>query len=98
MIQIKFIHENEIVALETATNEFLQTVETESVKDIKYDFEELVAIVQYELIEEWKNHMCCDCMYWDDGGETGVSGICHETGQRKRFNYKSCKCFKDVRG
>ena len=98
MIQIKFIHANEIVALETATNEFLQTVETESVKDIKYDFEELVSIVQYELIEEWKDRMCCECRYWDDGGETGTTGLCHEHGQRRRFNYKACKCFKDVRG
>ena len=98
MIQIKLINENEIVALEAATNEFLQTIDTESVKDIKYDFEEMVAIIHYVLVEEWKNHMCCDCQYWDDGGETGVSGICHENGQRRRFNYKSCKCFKDVRG
>lgn len=98
MIQIKFINENEIAALETATNEFLQTVETESVKDIKYDFEEMVAIVQYERIEEYLKRICCDCQYWDDGGETGTVGICQEHGQRRRFNYKACKCFKDVRG
>lgn len=97
MIQIKFINENEIAALETATNEFLQTVETESVKDIKYDFEEMVAIIQYELIEEYLKRMCCDCRYWDDGGETGTVGMCQEHGQRRRFNYKACKCFKDVR-
>lgn len=98
MIQIKFIHANEIVALETATNEFLRTVDSETVKDIKYDFEELVAIVQYDLIAEWKNRMCCECQYWDDGGEPTTSGLCHECGQRKRFNYPACKCFKDVRG
>ena len=98
MIQVKFINANEIVELETATNEFLQTVKAEAIKDIKYDFDELVSIVQYEFVEDWKNHMCCDCQYWDDGGDTSVTGICHETGQRRRFNCKSCEHYKDIRG
>ena len=98
MVQIKFVDSVEIEGLERAINDFLKTVESDAVKDIRVDFKELTATIQYELVEEWKKRMCCECQYWDDGGETSTSGICHEHGQRRRFNYKACECFKDVRG
>jgi len=98
MIQVKFVDDVEIEGLEKAINDFLATIESETVKDICVDFKEMTATIQYDIAEAWKNRMCCECQYWDDGGETTTSGICHETGQRRRFNNKACKCFKDFRG
>lgn len=97
MIQIKIVDDVEIEGLQDAVNDFLKTVDSEAVKDIKVDFNEMTATILYEMIEHWKKRMCCECQYWDDGGETTTSGICHEHGQRRRFNYPACECFKDVR-
>ena len=98
MVQIKLIQSKDIEALNASVNEFLAFVDSEEVSNIEFYFKELVAVIQYEKKEQWKGRLCCDCKYWDDGGETSTSGLCHERGQRRRFNNPSCKCFKDVRG
>lgn len=98
MIQIKVVTGMTVEELQTAANEFLTTLQDEAVKDVKINAPEGIATILYVYQEEWENHMCCDCQYWDDGGEMTTSGICHECGKRRRFNNKACKCFKDVRG
>ena len=98
MLQIKIITVTHLSELDTTVNEFLATLDDEAVKDIKTDIEKGTATIQYIIKEAWKNRLCCDCQYWDDGGETSVTGICHCTGKRRRFNNSSCKSFKDVRG
>lgn len=101
MLQVKILQEHEVTDLNKSINDFLATIKSEDVKGIQYELSDipLIAIVQYELTEPWSNELCCDCKYWDDGGSTSnVSGLCHECGQRRRFNCKACKHFKDVRG
>lgn len=101
MLQVKILQECEVNDLNKSINDFLANINSEDVKDIKYKLSDipLIAIIQYELVEEWTKELCCDCQYWDDGGSTSnVSGLCHEHGLRKRFNCKACKAFKDVRG
>jgi len=96
MLKVKFVRGKDMETLEANVNEFLALLSSEAVRDIKPDGAS--ALILYECEEAWKNRMCCECQYWDDGGETTTSGICHECGQRRRFNYKACECFKDVRG
>lgn len=99
MLQVKVISTAIETDLENEINLFLTTVETDAVKDIKVDLFSNTAIIQYELVEEWQSALCCDCQYWDDQGDSAsTSGLCHECGQRRRFNCKACKCFKDIRG
>lgn len=98
MLQIKLIPGKDIESLNNAVNAFLAVLSDEAVKDIKTDLDRMIAFIEYSTNEEWKKRMCCECQYWDDGGETGTSGMCQECGQRRRFNCKACECFKDVRG
>ena len=99
MLQVKVISTVQVKDLESSINEFLTTVDAETVKDINIDVLDGTAVIQYEIVEEWKKALCCDCQHWDDGGSTSnVSGLCHECGQRRRFNCRACKQFKDVRG
>ena len=100
MIQIKLIQGGDLKTLNDNVNETLAGIPSDAIKEpIKFDFSEMVAIIQFELIEEWKNRMCAECRYFDDGGEpSAVSGLCQEHGWRRRFNNKACECFKDVRG
>ena len=99
MLQVKVISTVQVTDLESSINEFLTTVDAEAVKNIDVDVLDATAVIQYEIIEEWTKALCCDCQHWDDGGSTSnVSGLCHECGQRRRFNCRACKQFKDVRG
>lgn len=98
MVQIKLLEGVDIRSLNDACNKFLAGIDEDAVRDIRADYKEMVALIEYVTEEIWKKRMCCECQYWDDGGETTTSGICHECGQRRRFNAKACKCFKDVRG
>lgn len=100
MLQVKIVQETEASDLNKSINDFLATIKSEDVKDIKFELSDysLIAIIQYEVVEPWAKAMCCDCQYWDDGGTTDAVGLCHECGQRKRFNCKACTSFKDVRG
>lgn len=95
MLQIKFLQGKDLLTLEEGVNEFLASLSSEEIKDIKR--EECLVTILYERKDAWIGMMCCDCQFWDDGGETTTSGICHECGQRRRFNAKACKSFKDVR-
>lgn len=99
MLQIKIISAYTATELTDKTNEFLATLETEAVKDIKVDTAKMSSVIHYEVKEPWKGQMCGDCKYWDDGGSPdAVSGLCHECGGRRRFNCRACKAFKDIRG
>ena len=105
MLQIKIVEpprewENgKAVSLEDAVNKFLATIEAESVKDIRISDKADKAVIQYEVKEAWKDQMCGDCKYWDDGGSpSAVRGLCHECGGRRRFNCRACKEWKDMRG
>ena len=82
---------------EDKINEFLATIAKEDF--VKIDVKESgFAVLLFEKKETWANRHCCDCKYWDDCGDTAsVSGLCHECGQRRRFNSKACKQFHDFR-
>ena len=97
MEQIKIIREMSKESLSNQTNAFLATLEEGALKDIIPQGNDSI-IILYEVIEQWRKRMCAECKYWDDGGHTdSVSGICHECGQRRRFNCRACKSYKDVR-
>ena len=95
MLQVKFLKGKDTETLENSVNEFLASLSSEAVKDIKPDG--LTTLILYEFKQAWEGNLCCDCQHWDDGGETTTSGLCHQHGQRRRFNYPSCEYFKDVR-
>lgn len=98
MIQIELVEGKNIRSLKNAANDFLKSYDTESIQDISFDFDHMVAVIKYELGAEWVNRICSECQYWDDSGSSdAVSGLCQEHGGRKRFNCKACKEFKDVR-
>ena len=98
MLQIKFVQGKDIESLNDAANEFLASFDEDSIRSIGIDYDKMIALVQYVANAEWKKRMCCECKYWDDGGEPTTSGFCQENGRRRRFDYKACECFKDVRG
>lgn len=97
MLQIQIIKGGLADDLTKAVNDFLATIDGDSVKDLDVDVMEGTAVIQYVIKEAWKGRICCECQYWDDGGETTTSGLCQEHGRRCRFNCKACECFKDVR-
>ena len=95
MLQIKIIQGLE---LDSLVNEFLATIDEDSIKEMDIDVPKQTAIIQYLTNEGWEKRMCCECQFWDDGGETNTTGLCQATGKRIRFNCRACKEFKDVRG
>lgn len=96
MLQIQIIKGDSPEELTKKANEFLATIDGDAVKDLNISpFGECV--IQYVIKEAHVGRMCCECQYWDDGGETTTSGLCHEHGRRCRFNCKACTSFKDVR-
>ena len=101
MLQVKIVQECEVADLNKSINDFLATIKSEDVKDIKYGLSDipLIAIIQYEVTQAYTNRKCYDCELWDDGGDpSSTSGLCHDCGQRRRFNCNACKSFKDIRG
>ena len=72
MLQVKIVQECEVNDLNKSINDFLATIKSEDVKDIKYELSDipLIAIIQYEITEAFVNRKCYDCKYWDDGGST----------------------------
>lgn len=99
MLQINIIPGEGLTDLKDKINSFLATIKSDAVRHIEIDIEHITAIIQYEISEAWKNELCCDCSYWDDGGAPdAVNGLCHEKGGRKRFNCRACEAFKDLRG
>lgn len=98
MLKVKIVAVTKLAELEPAINDFIATLDEEAIKDISIDITKGTAIIQYVAQEEWRNHICADCKYWDDGGSpSAVGGLCHECGTRRRFNCKACKSFKDIR-
>lgn len=100
MLQVNILKGNDRDELMTCINSFLATIDDdEAVKDIKVNETTWTAVIQYKIIEKWVKEKCYDCKYWDDGGDSSsVSGLCHECGQRRRFNCNACKNFVDIRG
>lgn len=98
MVQIKIITVKELATLDAEINGFLATLKDDAAPSINIDIEKGVGTIIYTVNAEWKGRLCCECQYWDDGGEPTTSGLCHECGKRRRFNCKACECFKDVRG
>lgn len=96
MLQIKYVQGKDIETLENNINAFLASLTFEEVKDIRHG--DGIVTILYERKNAWVGMMCCDCKYWDDGGEPTTSGICQECGQRRRFNAKACERYKDLRG
>lgn len=96
MIQIKFVQGKDLLTLETSVNAFLASLSSEELKDIKR--EDCLVTILYEKKDAWVGKLCCDCKYWDDGGEPTTSGLCQECGKRRRFNAKACDRYQDVRG
>lgn len=97
MLQIQIIKGGLAEDLNKKINEFLATIHEDSVRDISVDVMQGTAVIQYVIKEAHVGRMCCECQYWDDGGETTTSGLCHEHGKMCRFNCKACTSFKDVR-
>lgn len=99
MLQVNIVEGMNKDELMEAINDFLKTIDDEAVKDIKVNETTWTAVIQYKVIKQWTKEKCYDCKYWDDGGEpSAVSGLCHECGQRRRFNCKACEKFFDIRG
>lgn len=99
MLQVEIVTGMTAEELKANINTFIATLQDDAVKDIKVEASEGIATILYVIQDEWKKHMCCDCQYWDDQGDNeSTSGLCHECGQRRRFNCKACKYFKDIRG
>ena len=93
-MQVKFIQGYNTATLEKNLNEFLGTLSDNPT--IKYDLNELVAIVEYE--EARKGAICCECRFWDDSNsQDGLIGMCQRCGGRKRFSDKACGKYEDVR-
>ena len=99
MLQINIVEADGKEELTKAVNAFLETIEDdEAVKDIKVNEATWTAVIQYRVIKKWNKEKCYDCRFWDDGGDpSSVSGLCHECGQRRRFNCNACARFEDVR-
>lgn len=98
MDKVKLIQGLDAKDLQEQINSFLATLKDDALKDLNIDMQKMNAIILYKVVEEWQGMICADCKYWDDEGDTSaVSGLCFECGQRRRFNSKACKCFKDIR-
>ena len=82
---------------EDAVNAFLAKIKTENVRHVDVK-ESGFTVILYEAEQTWTNRLCCDCKYFDDGGDpSSIGGVCIECGSRRRFNCKACEHFKDVR-
>lgn len=97
MLQIKFVQGVDMPDLERSTNEALSKIKSENV-EVNCDMDRFLAIIKYDLYEVYKDHICCECMYWDDSGShQSITGFCTLTGKRMRFSCHACPQFKDVR-
>lgn len=98
MLQVKFIYGTDLPDLNEALNKALSDIDSESKPNIKYELNNLMALIEYELHEEYKERLCCECALWDDQGKNdSLNGFCTLTGKRVRFNCRACKRYQDVR-
>ena len=96
MYQVKFVLGVDAPDLTECLNRTLSNLQHDVV-DIKFPDDKTAAII-YEVEEEYKSHLCCDCAMWDDTNSTSnLIGLCQFCGKRKRFNDKACRSFKDIR-
>ena len=99
MFKIEILEGENLKDLQNKVNGFIEPLKADDIKGIDIREGTIVAIIQYEIEEEWRNAKCMDCSQWDDEGKTDtVSGLCHIHGRRTRFNCRACKEFKDIRG
>jgi len=96
MLQTKFILGTDVPDLERSVNDFLSTLSTESV--CKYFPDNCLVVVEYQIHEEYKVSLCCECSLWDSQNRSNLFGFCQLTGDRKRFSCKACPSYKDIRG
>jgi hypothetical protein len=98
MLKLKTVFFSSVKEIDASVNEFLTTIDEDSFRDLKVKEDKGIAFILYEAKEAWKDRMCSECQYWDDGNSSdSVSGLCHECGGRRRFNCRACDRFKDVR-
>lgn len=95
MLQTKFIYGVDLPDLQQNLNKVLSETHSDSI-NVQYFLEQKVAVVEYEIDEDYKNEICCDCAYWN-ASTNNLMGICQYCGQRKRFSDKACTGFVDVR-
>lgn len=96
MLQIMSINGSNLSDLTQGINNALSAIKSNNPQ--VQVLNELSAVIIYEVEEPNKNCLCCDCQYWDDSNNsTGLVGLCHACGGRKRFSDKACDSFKDVR-
>ena len=94
-MRVKFIEGLNIENLENEINRFLAEIPDDPIS-LKYDFENLRAIVEYNSVN--RNAICCECKFWDDGGKhDALIGLCQRCGGRKRFSDKVCGKYEDIR-
>ena len=98
MLQVKFVIGYDLMDLNESLNEALSKIKSENVS-IKYELNNTLAIIEYEVQEAYKERLCCECAYWDDSGNSeSLNGFCTMTGKRMRFNCHACPNYKDIRG
>ena len=96
MLQVKFVLGVDSLDLTECLNRTLSNLKHEVI-DVKFPDNTTAAII-YEIKEEYKDRICCDCSLWDDTTSTSnLIGLCQFCGKRKRFNDKACRDFKDIR-
>lgn len=97
MLQTKFVFGTDLPDLNGRLNEALSEIKSENIQ-VKYETDKKLAIIEFEIYEAYKDHICCECAYWDDSGShQSLSGFCTLTGKRMRFSCHACPQFKDVR-
>ena len=96
-MQIEIIVGTDYRDLTNQVNAYLEKIKSKEDPKVDIDFKNVAAVVSYT--ESVGNNLCCECRYFDDGDSPdSLIGLCQEHGGRKRFNCKSCKEFKDIRG
>lgn len=98
MLQVKFVYGKDMPDLNENLNKTLSEITSEKT-DIKYELNQLMAIIEYEVYEAYKDRLCCECAFWDDDGKSStLACFCTMTGKRMRYNCHACAQYRDIRG
>ena len=93
-MQVKIITGNTLSELEDGVNSFLSSLKCDP-KNVQFYLDNQSAVVEYENVCKG---ICCECMFWDDGGDFEARiGTCQMLDIRKRFGDNSCNHFTDRR-
>lgn len=96
MLQIKICQGFSYDDLTQKVNEALSEIKSENVS-VKYLPNDKYAVsIEYEIEEEYKSRLCCDCAYWEDDGHS-LANFCTLNGKRVRYNCRACTKYKDLR-